>query len=107
MAAPETSGVAVAHAGCVDEVAGGEVVGAVDDDVGARHFGVKQGGVGPHVGKARTCTPGLRAAMRAAADSTLSRSRLLMSWAIWRCRLVSDTVSWSTSVMRPTPAEAR
>ena len=30
-----------------------------------------------------------------------------MVWAIWRCRLVRSTTSWSTSVIRPTPAAAR
>ncbi len=28
-------------------------------------------------------------------------------WAIWRCKLVASTVSWSTTVMRPTPALPR
>ena len=39
-----------------------------------------------------------------AALGTPSRDR---SWAICRCRLVSSTTSWSTMVMRPTPAVPR
>ena len=54
-----------------------------------------------------TWTSGLMAAMAAAAEATLGWPTLLVRWAIWRCRLVRSTVSWSTRVIWPTPAEAR
>src|SRR5690349_7322127 len=53
----------------------------------------------------RTC--GLRACTRSAAVSALRRPMSGVVWMIWRCRLLSDTSSSSTTPSSPTPAAAR
>ena len=54
-----------------------------------------------------TCTSGLIAAIDAAAPSRLRLPTRARSCAICRCRLVRSTLSWSTMVIRPTPAVPR
>ena len=54
-----------------------------------------------------TSTSGLIASMPCCADSAFGCPTRAMLCAICRCRLVRSTLSWSTSVMRPTPAVPR
>ena len=94
-------------AGAVDRMAGGEVVGAVEDDIRLRD---ERRELAP------ADAPGdaLDSHFRIDRGKALARRR--RPWAmptsavsnrIWRCRLVRSTWSASTSVSVPTPAAAR
>ena len=95
------------HGRVVDQVAGGEVVGAVDDQVVAgedvEHVVVVQA---RSRGRS-TLTSGLISSTESRADSALGRPMSLWPWMIWRCRLDSSTMSNSTMPSVPTPAAAR
>lgn len=96
----------VAHAGAVDGLAGGEVVAAVEHDVGlCGLFG--QFVFIEKAGQARTVQRLLMLFSRSARAWALLRPMSASPKAVCRCRLVSSTVSPSAMFRRPMPAAAR
>ena len=90
----------------VGEVAGLEVVGAVDHHVVAAQ---EERALSRVRATAWASTRDVRVEgeRRATALSSLGRPTQPVSWRIWRWRLLSSTTSKSTMPIRPTPAAAR
>jgi hypothetical protein len=80
----------VLHAGGIDGVAGGEVVAAVQHDIGLRNQVVQQAIIGA-VRHRRDAHIGVDRGMASRADWALGSPTRAIVCAIWRCRLVAST----------------
>jgi len=90
----------------IQQIASGEIVAAVGDEIVSGH---QLGGIGDVETRLMRLDldVGLMAAMAAAALATLNLPRLFVVWMTWRWRLDSSTRSSSMMPIVPTPAAAR
>ena len=99
-------GLAEQHARVVHQIARGEIVRAVHDDVVV--FQNVERVFAREVRFERiNLNIGIQIAQAIAAAAIFGRPTSLVPKRIWRCRFVKSTVSKSTRPMRPTPAAAR